>query len=155
MRPSGVCALVLQLSSASLLAAQSGGVSAPGEHQRSRVLTVGFVMPTLSAVRRPTPARVVATSAQFTEFEMVLAISANTAWELLASTLPPGVAIRNQHGGWSTSDSVTAAFARGPAVNRIEVTISVRVGPAAGADWERRLALRVRPLGSGSSLVVN
>jgi hypothetical protein len=155
MRRGGACTLVLQLCTSTVLAAQATGVGPTGENSRSINATVGLVIPALAQMQRSSTPRVIAKRTQFTEYVLILAVSANTPWELVAQTLPRGVAIRDERGDWSTADSSGAVVARGRPAHFSEVLLLVRVWRDADRDWESRLQLRVRPVVEPHAVVIS
>jgi hypothetical protein len=155
MRRGGACTLVLQLCTSTVLAAQATGVGAATENSHTLHVTVGLVIPALSQMQRSSTPRVIAKRAQFSEYVLILAVSSNTPWELIAQTLPRGVAIRDERGDWSTADSSGATVARGRPAHFFEVLLLVRVWRDADPDWESRLQLRVKTAVESYALVVN
>jgi hypothetical protein len=107
---------------------------------------MGLVIPALTHMQQSSGPRVIAKRAQFTEYVLVLAVSANTSWELAALTLPLGVAMRDERGVWLDSASASGIIARGRSVHYAEVMLLVRVSRTAVEDWEDRLDLRVKPV---------
>src|SRR5690349_12686548 len=102
--------------------------------------------PALAQMQRSSTPRVIAKRAQFTEYVVICAVSANSAWELIAEELPHGVAIRDERGSWSNAGNAGAAVARGRSAHFIEVLLLVRVWREAEADWESHMVLRVKPV---------
>jgi hypothetical protein len=142
----GGCALVLQLCTSGLLAAQATGVGTSTTGRLDVEARMGLMMPALAQMQRSSTPRVIAKRAQFTEYVLILAVSANTSWELIAATLPRGVAIRDERGDWNTADSTGAVVARGRSAHFTEVLLLVRVWREADRDWESGLVLRVKPV---------
>jgi hypothetical protein len=146
MRRSGCIALVLQCYASASVGAQATGVVVAAENSSRVDARFGLVIPSLTHAHRPAAPRVIAKREEFTEYIVVCAVSANTSWELIATSIPDGVSIRNERGEWMTAAGDGSALSRGRPERYVEVLLLVRVRPGVEPGWDELVALRVKPV---------